>query len=133
MLEYILKATHAEEKTAHTSENDAQHDFEDSMAQMKDEEAGLQASLAELKETLAEKEKELGEKKAVLKKSEIELSAVKAYLVEIKPGCDFITDHIQYRNVQRARESKALEKAKGLITGTPAYQAAVAGAHLESP
>jgi hypothetical protein len=131
MLEYILKQTESEEKAAHTSEKDAQFEFEKSMEELKTEEASLQASLAQLKEALAEKEKELAEKEAVLKKSEAELDAVKAYIAEIKPGCDFITENIQYRDNSRAKESDALTKGKELIKGTPAYQAAVAEAHLD--
>lgn len=132
MLKYIRDNTHAEETAAHTAEHTSQHAFEDSMAQLKSEEATLQASLASLQETLAETEKQLNERQAELKAAEDEHSAVNAYLLSIKAGCDFITENLSYRDGRRASESAALQNAINLIKGTPVYQTAVAEAHLDS-
>lgn len=132
MLTFIFKNTEKEEKFAHTSEHDAQHEYEDSMSELKTEEADLQASLASLQEELAMTEKKLAERQADLKAAEEHLAAVKAYLLSIKPGCDFITENIKYRDGRRASETDALEEAKSLLKGTPVYKAAVAEAHLDS-
>jgi hypothetical protein len=132
MLTFIEENTKKEETFAHSAEHEAQHMFEDSMAELKSEEADLQASLASLKETLAEKEKERFERKKDLKRAEEHLAATKAYLLSIKPGCDFITENIKYRDERRASESDALLEAKDLLMGTPVYKAAVAEAHLAS-
>jgi len=132
MLEYILSETKVEEETAHSDEMEAQHSYEDSMQTLKDEEASLMKNLAELRETLAATEKELGEKIEEKKKTEAQKAAIEKYLLEIKPGCDFITENFDLRESHRATETEALETAKTLLMDTPAYKAAVAEAHQES-
>lgn len=52
--------------------------------------------------------------------------------MEIKPGCDFISENLALRDTNRANEKLALENAVGLIKGTPAYTNAMAEAHEES-
>jgi hypothetical protein len=132
MLTFIFDNTKKEEAFAHQAEHDSQHAFEDSMAQLKKEEADLQATLAELQELLAEAERKLADRKRELKAAEEHLAAVQAYLLEIKPGCDFITENIGYRDERRASETDALLEAEKLLTGTPVYKAAVAEAELEA-
>jgi len=132
MLQFILSESEKEETAAHTAENDSQTAYEDSMGGLKDEQDTLEQSLATLKETLAEKEQELLEKKADLEKTEAQEKALEAYLLEIKPGCDFITANFDLRESHRATEKESLEEAITLIQGTPAYQAAVSAAHVES-
>merc|ERR1712037_435398 len=102
----------------------AQHAFEDSMTKLKEEERELQESLAKLKKTLAEKQAELLESQKLLKETIAVKEAAEAYLLKIKPGCDFITENYDKREEHRAAESKALEKATELLKGTPAYKAA---------
>merc|ERR1719161_3147289 len=113
MLEYILEETKKEETEAHGDEENSQHNYEDSMADLKEEEADLEASLAELQKTLAAKE------------------AIEAYLLKIKPGCDFITEHFEEREENRATETAAMENRIDLIKETPAYQNYKAEEHLE--
>jgi len=132
MLEYILKTTKVEENVAHDDELKAQTDYEDSMQALKTEEANLQAQLAENRKLLADKEQELLEKKKDLKATEADKKALEEYLVEIKPGCDFITTNLDLRNTNRANEKAALENAVSLIKGTPAYTEAMDAAHQES-
>merc|ERR1719401_1865444 len=132
MLEFILKNAKAEETQAHTDENAAQVSYEDSMQDLKDEEASLQKDIAKLKKELAEKEEERLQKKKDLAKTEEEKAALEAYLVKIKPGCDFITENLELRNNNRANEKKALEDAVGAIKGTPAYQEFKAVEHNET-
>lgn len=132
MLEFILSETHKEENDAHKSEEDAQASYEDSMTQLKKEEAAAEKLLADLQETLAEKEEQLLAAKEDLKATTADKEAIEAYLLKIKPGCDFITTNFDLREKNRATEKDALEKAEGLIKGTPAYKAAVAEATVES-
>merc|ERR1719359_2163188 len=132
MLEFILNESKKEEAMAHQDEEKAQHDFEDSMADLKKEEADLMKTLAELNATLAEKQAELEQKKAELEKETAGKLATEAYLEKIKPGCDFITEHFEYREESRASEAEALKKAIEILKGSPAYQAAVAAAEEES-
>jgi len=132
MLEFILNESKKEEAMAHQDEEKAQHDFEDSMADLKKEEADLMKTLAELNATLAEKRAELEQKKAELEKETAGKLATEAYLEKIKPGCDFITEHFEYREESRASEAEALKKAIEILKGSPAYQAAVASAEEES-
>merc|ERR1719253_2362586 len=131
MLQFILDETKKEQSEAHKAENDAQHEFEDSMQECKDTEASLQKSLAQLHEDLAEAKKNLIEKKEDLEKTNQEKEAAEAYLLKIKPGCDFITTHFEDREANRATEKAALENAISLIKGTPAFQAAETAAHQE--
>merc|ERR1719159_1361010 len=92
------------------------------MTKLKKEEAASEKLLAELKETLAEKEEELLAAKEDLKATTEDKEAIEAYLLKIKPGCDFITENFKLREKNRATESKALKKAIKLIKGTPAYK-----------
>mmetsp|Transcript_8138 Transcript_8138/g.15407 ORF Transcript_8138/g.15407 Transcript_8138/m.15407 type:complete len:153 (+) Transcript_8138:1-459(+) len=110
----------------------AQHAFEDSMTKLKGEERKLQKSLAKLKKTLADTQAELLESQKSLKETVAVKEAAEAYLLKIKPGCDFITENYDKREKHRAAESKALEKAAKLLKGTPAYKAAESQSELES-
>jgi len=132
MLEFILTNTKSEETEAHDAEKTAQHAYEDSMQTLKDEEGQLQTSLASLGQSLAQKEEELLGKQRDLRVTEEEKSAIEAYLLEIKPGCDFITANITDRKANRVTEEAALQNAATLLRGTPAYQEAVAAAHNET-
>jgi len=129
MLEFILGNTKSEEQAAHQAEEQAQHSFEDGMQQLKDEEARLEASLASLRLSLAQAEQELLGKQADRGATGEEKAAIEAYLLQIKPGCDFITQNIGLRKANRQAETQALHTAAGLIRGTPAFQEAVAAAH----
>merc|ERR1719453_1823597 len=80
---------------AHSDEEQAQHSYEDSMADLKKEQADLEKTRAELEQKKEELEKETAGK-----------LATEAYLEKIKPGCDFITEHFEYREESRG-ECKA--------------------------
>mmetsp|Transcript_96605 Transcript_96605/g.273190 ORF Transcript_96605/g.273190 Transcript_96605/m.273190 type:complete len:746 (-) Transcript_96605:89-2326(-) len=129
MLEFILGETKKEEREAHEAEEQSQHGYEDSMQQLKGEEQRLEQSLASLRLSLAQAEKELLGKQADLKATVAEKEAIEAYLLQIKPGCDFITENIGLRKANRVAETQALQSAEGLIKATPVYQTAVAAAH----
>lgn len=132
MLEFILQNTKAEESAAHDAEKTSQHSYEDSMSGLKESEASYLASLAQHRLDLAEKEKELLAKEEDLKVTKAEKVAIEAYLADIKPGCDFITTHIDERKSNRLTEKDALESAASLLRNTPAYLEAVAAAHNET-
>merc|ERR1719487_28905 len=102
------------------------------MAELKAEQASLEKALAGLREDLAETEKTLLAKKEDLKATLADKAAIEAYLLKIKPGCDFITANFDLREANRATEKAAMENAITLIKGTPAYKTAVAEAHVES-
>merc|ERR1719356_1431096 len=91
----------------------------------------MEESLVSLKKTLADKESELLLKRKDLKETKAEKAAVEAYLLDIKPGCDFITENFVYREGRRSSETEALIQATQLLKGTPAYTAAVAAQELE--
>jgi len=122
MLEFILKETIQEEMDAHSAEEDAQHDYEDSMTKAKALQEKQESTIVTLKETLAEKEQELADAEKEKKAEEEILADTKAYLKKIKPGCDFIEDNYDLREKNRGIESAALKKAIGLIKGTPAFK-----------
>merc|ERR1719181_1738784 len=102
------------------------------MADLKKKEAASEKSLAEMQKTLATKEKELLEAQEDLKETTKDKEAIEAYLLKIKPGCDFITKNFKTREANRKTEKDALEKAVKLIKATPAYTAAMASATVES-
>merc|ERR1719161_893614 len=131
MLEFILDETKKEETEADSDEETAQHDYEDSMTDLKSEEADLEETLATLHETLAAKEEELFQKKEEHKAITTEKEAIEAYLLKIKPGCDFITENFDERETNRATETEAMERAVDLIKDTPAYKTAEAEKHVE--
>merc|ERR1740116_774108 len=118
MLEHILKETKTEETVAHDDELKAQHDYEDSMTK--------------LNVDLAEAEEELLGKKAEHKATVAEEEAIEAYLLKIKPGCDFITENIDTRKANRKDEEEALKGAVKLLKDSPAYQTWVAEDHNET-
>jgi len=132
LLEFIREESEKEEMTAHKEEESAQHEFEDEMADLKKEEGDLMKALAELKATLATKYSELEVKEKDHKKEVAGKVATENYLEKIKPGCDFITDHIEARDASREAEGKALKKARGLLKSSPAYKAALHKAKVES-
>mmetsp|Transcript_84022 Transcript_84022/g.132301 ORF Transcript_84022/g.132301 Transcript_84022/m.132301 type:complete len:749 (+) Transcript_84022:41-2287(+) len=132
MLEFILTETKKEETDAHQEEESAQADYEDSMTKLKKEEADSEKRLASLQETLAETEEKLLAAKEDLKATVADKEAIEAYLLKIKPGCDFITENYKLRANNRLTEKLALEKARELIKGTPAYKSAVNEATVES-
>merc|ERR1719263_1127913 len=102
------------------------------MTTLKEEEAKANKSLADLQETLAEKEEELLTAQEDLKATTEAKESIEAYLLKIKPGCDFITKNFKLREKNRSIEKSALEKAIKLIKGTPAYKSAVSEATVES-
>merc|ERR1719293_346770 len=99
------------------------------MASLKDEQKNLQESLANLKLSLAEAEKDLAEARQNLKKTEAELAAVEKYMLEIKPGCDFITANFGEREARRAAETAGLNGATSALKGSPAYMTYTAKQH----
>ena len=132
MIEFILQETQKEESVAHSDEQEGQKAYEDSMTALKTEQAELEKSLADLQLLLAEKEKELLEKHEELQQTEADKLAIEVYLEKIKPGCDFITSNFDLRESNRAKEKAALERATGLLQGTPAYKAAVVATEEEA-
>merc|ERR1719161_1967575 len=132
MLEFILKETHDEESEAHADEEKAQHAFEDSMDKLKKQQAKLEKLLADSQDSLAETEKNLLNDKEDLKDTTDDKIAAEDYLKKIKPGCDFITKNFDLREKNRATEKGALEKAIGLIKGTPAYKTFTDESRVES-
>lgn len=132
MLEYILKESEIEEAAAHKEEEESQHEFEDSMTALKKEEAKQEKSLGDLQGKLATAEEDLLGAEEDLKATLKDEEATEDYLDKIRPGCDFITSNFDLRNKNRKTEKTALEKAAGLLKGSPAYKAAVAEATVES-
>jgi len=132
MLGFLLKNTQAEEKMAQLDELAAQHDYEDSMQGLKSSEAELQETLVNLKATLAEKAKELQMKNEDLVKTQAEFAALEAYLLKIKPGCEFITTHLEMRQGARTKETASLTSAKDLLKGSAVYKQAEEASHQET-
>merc|ERR1719156_502642 len=131
MLGFILEETKKEEKQAHTDEEEAQKTFEDTMNDLKTQEAACLETIADLTEELASTEKTLEETIADLTETTKEKKAIEAYLLKIKPGCDFITENIDTRKDNRAAETSALTTAKEKLMGTPAYKSAAAAVEKE--
>merc|ERR1719217_950784 len=131
MLGFILEETKKEEKQAHTDEEEAQKTFEDTMNDLKTQEAACLETIADLTDSLASTEKTLEETEIDLAKTTKEKKALEAYLLKIKPGCDFITENIDTRKDNRAAETSALNTAKDKLMGTPAYKSAAAKAEKE--
>lgn len=132
MLEFILSNAKAEETEAHKAESQAQELYEKSMTDLKALEAADQKLLADLQGELAEKEKELLDKNKDLKATEEVKASIEAYLLKIKPGCDFIVQNIALRDRARDEETTALVGAKRLIEDTPVYKEAVMAATNET-
>jgi len=132
MLAFILKNTKAEEDQAHSDEMDGQHTYEDDMTGLTDSQGTLQGTLASVKKELAQKEKDLKLKQKEHKATSKEKAALEKYLVDIKPGCDFITENIDTRKANRAEETAALKKAQGFLENSPAYLEAESKKHDES-
>merc|ERR1719316_1284880 len=128
MLGFILEETKKEEKQAHTDEEEAQKTFEDTMNDLKTQEAACLETIADLTENIASTEKTLEETSLDLEKTTKEKKALEAYLLKIKPGCDFITENIDARKDARSSETSALKTAKDKLMGTPAYKSAAAAA-----
>merc|ERR1719398_389519 len=102
------------------------------MTQLKKEQADAEKNLSDLQDNLATKQQDLLDAQEDLKATTADKEAIEAYLLKIKPGCDFITKNFDLREKNRATEKAALEKAVKLIKGTPAYKTAVNSATVES-
>merc|ERR1719277_16948 len=85
-----------------------------------------------IQEQLALKEKDLHMKKKEKEATSKEKEALEQYLEKIKPGCDFITTHLQTRKSNRIEETSALNHAKALLEQSPAFTEAEEKAHAES-
>jgi len=132
MLKNLLSSTETEEAGLHETEQKAQSDYEDDMTTLKDTEKDLQDTLAVLQEDLADAEKTLVNKNAELEQTKKDKAAIEAYLLEIKPGCDFIMENFVTREDFRAKETTALQEAVTLLTASPAYIAAEEAAKHKS-
>jgi hypothetical protein len=132
MVEFILEETKKEEQAAHSAEDEAQQSYEASMQQLKTSEAELGEILAKKQLELAEKREELLGKQEDHKATVKVRDEVEAYLLKIKPGCDFIDQNMQLRKDARKEEKAALESAITLLQETPAFKEAMAEAHEES-
>merc|ERR1719262_157741 len=102
------------------------------MTKLKKQQADAEKNLSDLQDNLATKQQELLEAQEDLKATTEDKEAIEAYLLKIKPGCDFITKNFDLREKNRATEKAALEKAIKLIKATPAYKTAVNAATVES-
>merc|ERR1719284_856866 len=102
------------------------------MTKAKKEQKEAEENLAKLQDDLAQTEADLLAAKEDLKATTADKEAIEAYLLKIKPGCDFITENYKLRTENRVIEKEALEKAEKLIKGTPAYKSAVNEATVES-
>merc|ERR1712070_374240 len=102
------------------------------MKAAKKKQADDEKSLASLQDKLAQAEKDLLDNEEDLKATTEDKEAAEDYLAKIKAGCDFITSNFKERNASRKTEKAALNKAIGLIKGTPAYKTAVKAATDES-
>jgi len=125
MLTFIKTNAKKEEDTAHGNENAAQRAFEDSMATLTQQEKGAQARLATMRSELANVHLNLLGKQEDHKKATDQKHAVMAYLADIKPGCDFISNSIDERNGNRGTERLALIEARSLILETQHYKDSV--------
>jgi len=132
MLGYILGQTKGEENLAKKDEASSKAKYDKSMAALMTEQRTLQKSLVKFTKTLAEKKLALLQANKDLKKTTAVKEKTEAYMLQIKPGCDFITKNFDKRNAHRAAESAALTKAKSLIKNTAVYKSAVAESDLES-
>merc|ERR1719387_1724861 len=126
MIKFIQEETKAEEKQAHTDEENSQKSFEDEMSDLKTQEGDTLERIGTLEENQAATEKTLEETSIDLEKTTKEKKAVEAYLLKIKPGCDFITENIETRKSNRDAETSALNTAKDKLKSTPAYKSAAA-------
>lgn len=122
MLEFILSETKKEESTAHSTEEQDQADYEDSMTFLKKEQAAKEKSLAELHKTLADTEKDLLQAEDDMRATAKDKESIETYLEKIKPGCDFITENFELRTKSRVTEKDALEKARDMLKDSPAYK-----------
>merc|ERR1719482_1795215 len=102
------------------------------MTKLKAEEAKAQETLARLQKELADAEKTLVEKTADKKNTVADKEAIEAYLLKIKPGCDFVTKEIEARTANRDTETEALNTATKLLKDTPVYKTAEAEAKDDS-
>jgi len=132
MLQFILSETEKQNTAAHKGESEAQQEYEDSMSKLTTEQKDQEKSVVQLKNAMAKAEQAMIDKKGDLKQSNKDKKATEAYLKDIKPGCDFIFDNFVLRTKNRKIETSALQKAKKLLKGSPAYQNAKAEAEAES-
>jgi len=132
MLEFILGDTKGEEKLAKKDEKSAQSKYDKSMDTLKKEQRKLQKSLTKFLKTLSEKKEALIEAELQMKKTTAIKDKAEAYLLKIKPGCDFITKNFDKREKHRAAESAALKKSAKILKNSAVYKEAVAKASRES-
>lgn len=86
----------------------------------------MEETIESLEANIATAKKNLSDARQDLKRTQAALDKVVAYLAEIKPGCDFIDDNLQFRKDSRKAEKSALENATKMLRDTPAFKAAVA-------
>jgi len=132
MLEFIASETEKEKNTAIDNEKTAQSQFETNMNELTTSERALGVAISGYDLDLATTNKEIEETTEDKKNTEADLAAIKKYMAEIKPGCDFIITNLEARVASRATEKTALEGAITTLEGTPAFQNAAAAAAREA-
>lgn len=132
LLETIKNDTKKEEEEATTAENDAIAKYEEMMEELKSDEKTLTKNIAEFEETIATTKESLLQTEEDLSATIADKEAIEAYLLKIKPGCDFIDENIETRKKNRTTEKAALEKAIELLEGSPAFTNANTKAYHES-
>jgi len=132
MLKFILGETKGEANLATKDEKSAQGKYDKSMDALDKEQRKLQTSLVKFRKTLAEKKDALLEAQMQMKKTTAIKDKAEAYLLKIKPGCDFITKNFDKREKHRAAESSALKKSQKILKNSAVYKAAVAQASVEA-
>jgi len=131
-LKFILSETKAEEEQANTDEKTAQDDFDDEMATLKSQEATSLDTISSLENQVADKAKQLNARKEELTKTKKEKKSIEAYLLKIKPGCDFITANLDTRKTNRVSEEQSLKTAITKLKSTPSFKQAAAKAQKEA-
>jgi len=132
MLKLISEHTKEQLAQAHKDEQDAQHDFESSMAELSKEQRDQETNLVKMKNALAQTNEEMVAKKADLKQAMKDKSATEQYLESIKSRCDFILAHFEAHTKDREVEKNALENAQSLLKKSPLYQAGAVEAEAKA-
>merc|ERR1719238_1325036 len=109
-LEEEISAAKDEEAKALQSYHDTEKESLDSLAAMKAKIASMEVDIADTTSLVADKQETWDDKKA-------QHDAVDAYLLSIKPECDWMDENFELRKTAREEEIVGLDDAKAKLAG----------------
>merc|ERR1719343_743282 len=117
MIDLLVQDMDKEMQEAEVEENNAQEEYDKTVADAKGDRTGLSKSLKEKSAAKADLTADLETLEGTKKSTSVELMATDKFISELHGECDFLVQYYDMRANARAGEIDALGKAKAVLSG----------------